>query len=123
MKTESKTRFHWIPLAAALVTGLAMRLFFFFKFPSGSEDGDVYEMLGRNWFRHGTYAQDSAGALYPSDIRVPGYPGFTAFFHLFGRGERPLLLAQIGMDLCTCVLAGVLAGLLVPRSVSDQARR
>jgi len=54
---------------------------------------------------------------------VPGYPGFTAFFHLFGRGERPLLLAQIGMDLCTCVLAGVLAGLLVPRSVSDQARR
>jgi hypothetical protein len=123
MKNESKARFNWIPFAAALAAGLAVRLFFFFKFPSGSGDGTLYEMLGRNWFSHGTYALDSATGLVPSDIRVPGYPAFTAFFHLFGRGEAPLLLAQVAMDLCTCVLAGVLAGLLVPQSASEQVRR
>src|SRR5579864_7407929 len=123
MNNESKPSFSWIPFATALSAGLAVRLFFFFKFPSGSEDGELYEMLGRNWFAHGTYAQDSAGRLYPSDIRVPGYPAFTAFFHLFGRSEAPLLLAQIAMDLCTCVLAGMLAGLLLPQSASEQVRR
>jgi len=123
MKNESKARFNWIPFAAALGAGLALRLFFFFKFPSGSEDGTIYEMLGRNWFAHGTYAVDSAAGLVPSDIRVPGYPAFTAFFHLFGRGETAILLAQMALDLCTCVLAGILAGLLVPRTASDQIRR
>src|SRR5229473_7048021 len=122
MNNESKARFNWIPFAAALGSGLAVRLFFFFKFPSGSEDGTVYEMLGQNWLKHGTYAVDTGGPLFPSDIRVPGYPAFAAFFHLFGRGETPLLLAQMAMDLCTCVLAGVLAGLLVPPSASKQIR-
>jgi 4-amino-4-deoxy-L-arabinose transferase-like glycosyltransferase len=54
---------------------------------------------------------------------VPGYPAFTAFFHLFGRDETALLLAQMAMDLCTCVLAGILAGLLLPRTASEQMRR
>ena len=123
MKNESKTRMHWIPLAAALGAGLALRLFFFFKYPSGSDDGTLYESMGHNLFAHGTYGLDAVGRIIPSDIRVPGYPLFTAVVHLFGRGQTPLLLAQIALDLCTCVLAGILAGLLAPPLQSRRARR
>ncbi len=123
MKSSSKSWRKWIPFAAALASGVALRLLFYVKYPSGSEDGTVYEALGRNWFAHGTYGFEMAGRLIPSDIRVPGYPAFTAFFHLFGRGETALLLAQAAMDLCTCVLAGILAGILVPASQSSQTRR
>jgi 4-amino-4-deoxy-L-arabinose transferase-like glycosyltransferase len=122
---ESKTRKQWIPLAAALGAGLVLRLFFFFKYPTGSVDGTIYESMGHNLFAHGTYGLDlnSLGRIIPSNIRVPGYPIFTAFFHLVRRGETPLLLAQIALDLCTCALVGALAGLLAPASLSVRARR
>jgi|CZKC01.1.fsa_nt_gi hypothetical protein len=123
MRNESQTRINWIPLAAALGAGLALRLFFLFKYPSGSVDGTIYEALGRNWFAHGTYGLDAVGRITPSDIRVPGYPVFTALFHLLGRRQTPLLLAQIALDLCTCVLAGMLAGILAPASQSGQTHR
>ena len=123
MRNESNSRFNWIPPAAALGAGLALRLFFLIKYPSGSVDGTIYETLGHNWFAHGTYGLDAVGRITPSDIRVPGYPVFTAVFQLFRRGQTPLLLAQIALDLCTCVLAGILAGLLAPASLSDKARR
>lgn len=115
----------WIPLAAALGAGLALRLFFFFKYSTGSVDGTIYESMGHNLFAHGTYGLDlnSAGGIIPSNIRVPGYPIFTAFFHLLRRGETPLLLAQIALDLCTCALAGLLAGLLTPASQPIRVRR
>jgi 4-amino-4-deoxy-L-arabinose transferase-like glycosyltransferase len=115
----------WIPLAAALGAGLALRLFFFFKYQSGSVDGTIYESMGHNLFAHGTYGLDlnAAGRIIPSNIRVPGYPIFAAFFHLLRRGENPLLLAQIVLDLCTCALAGALAGLLAPASQSGTTRR
>ncbi len=113
----------WIPLAAALGAGLALRLFFLFKYTTGSVDGAIYEAMGRNLFAHGTYGLDAIGRITPSDIRVPGYPIFTAIFHLLRRGQTPLLLAQIALDLCTCALAGALAGLLTPPSRSVSVRR
>jgi 4-amino-4-deoxy-L-arabinose transferase-like glycosyltransferase len=122
-RDESKVRAPWIPLLAALGAGLALRLFFFFKYPSGSDDGTLYESMGHNWFAHGTYGLDAVGRIIPSDIRTPGYPLFTAVIHLLGRGQTPLLLAQIAVDLCTCVLAGMLAGMLSPASPSGRTRR
>jgi 4-amino-4-deoxy-L-arabinose transferase-like glycosyltransferase len=86
-------------------------------------DGAVYEALGHNLFAHGTYGLEAVGRITPSNIRVPGYPIFTAFFHLLRRGQGLLLLAQITLDLCTCALAGVLAGLLAPASQPVQIRR
>jgi 4-amino-4-deoxy-L-arabinose transferase-like glycosyltransferase len=123
MISKSKSRIPWIPLLAALGAGLALRLFFLFKYGSGSEDGTLYESMGHNWFAHGTYGTDAVGRILPSDIRVPGYPLFTAIIHLLGRGQAPLLLAQIAVDLCTCVLAGMLAGMLAPASESGKTRR
>jgi 4-amino-4-deoxy-L-arabinose transferase-like glycosyltransferase len=120
---ESKIRIPWIPLLAALGAGLVLRLFFFFKYPSGSDDGTLYESMGHNWFAHGTYGLDAVGRIIPSDIRTPGYPLFTAIIHLLGRGQTPLLLAQIAVDLCTCLLAGVLAAMLAPASRSGRTRR
>jgi 4-amino-4-deoxy-L-arabinose transferase-like glycosyltransferase len=123
MRNESKKRILWIPLLAALGAGLALRLFFFFKYPSGSDDGTLYESMGHNWFAHGTYGLDAVGRIIPSDIRTPGYPLFTAIVHLLGRGQTPLMLAQIAVDLCTSVLAGMLAGMLAPASPSGRTRR
>src|ERR1039457_5732115 len=85
MRNESQTRINWIPLAAALGAGLALRLFFLFKSPSGSVHGTIYEARGRKWFAHVTYELDAVGRITPSDIRVPRYPVFTALFHLLGR--------------------------------------
>jgi MYXO-CTERM domain-containing protein len=123
MRNESHPRINWISLAVALAAGLALRLLFFAKYPSGSPDGTIYEALGRNWFTHGTYGLDAVGRIVPSDIRVPGYPAFTALFHLVRRGQGALLLAQVALDLCTCVFAGILAGILAPDSESGSARR
>src|SRR5580658_4206884 len=123
MRNESKKRILWIPLLAALGAGLALRLFFFFKYPSGSDDGTLYESMGHNWFAHGTYGLAAVGRIIPSDIRTPGYPLFTAIVHLLGRGQTPLMLAQIAVDLCTSVLAGMLAGMLAPASPSGRTRR
>jgi len=123
MRNESNPRMNWIPPAAALGAGLALRIFFLIKYPSGSVDGTVYETLGHNWFAHGTYGLDAVARITPSDIRVPGYPVFTAIFHLLRRGQTPLLLAQTVLDLCTCVLAAMLAGLLAPASLSETTRR
>src|SRR5580704_12220517 len=123
MPDESHKRSIWLPFAIAMGAGLALRVFFVLVYPSGSDDGTLYEALGRNWFIHGTYALDATGRLIPSDIRAPGYPLLTAIVHLFGRGERALLFAQVALDLFTCALAGILAGIFAPAAASDQVRR
>ena len=98
----------------ALTAGLALRLFFVFKFPSDSGDTPVYEQLAANWLKHGTYALLLQGQLRPVDIRVPGYPAFLALIYaLTGRtGEETrlwVMLTQVAIDLLTSLLIAGLA--------------
>ncbi len=102
----------------ALAAGLCLRLFFVLRFPSTSGDTVLYEQIATNWLKHGTYAMEVAGRITPVDIRVPGYPAFlTIIYALTGRtGEsaRPwIMLAQIGLDLITCLVIAGLAALLI----------
>jgi 4-amino-4-deoxy-L-arabinose transferase-like glycosyltransferase len=103
------------PSIAALAAGLALRLYFVLWFPAQSGDGPMYQALARNWLTHGIYGLDSgSGQILPTSYRLPGYPAFLAavsFF--FRRGDLPLLLAQVLMDLMTCLLVAALAGWLV----------
>src|SRR5213594_3757938 len=97
----------------ALLAGLALRLFFIWRFPFYSGDTAYYEELARNWLYHGVYGFYSHGQLLPSDARVPGYPAFlAAIYFLAGTGRKAVMLAQAFVDLATCVLAAGIASRL-----------
>ena len=114
----------WFFLGTALAA-LALRLFFFFHFPTVTDDSRTYADLATNWLQHGIYGQtqltQSVIQIVPSDTRLPGYPAFlAAIFCLFGVGNfRAVLLMQILLDLVTCLIVADLAR----RAVSERAAR
>jgi hypothetical protein len=100
-------------LLPALLAGLALRLFFIWRFPFYSGDTAYYEELARNWLYHGVYGFYNHGQLLPSDARAPGYPAFlAAIYRLAGAGRQAVMLAQALLDLATCVLAAGIASRL-----------
>lgn len=107
------------------LAGLALRLLFFFYFPSVTDDSRIYADLAINWLQHGIYGQTQTvqqfTQIVPSDTRLPGYPAFLAkIFWLFGIGNfKAVLLAQILLDLVTCLIVADFAH----RAVSERAAR
>jgi len=67
-------------LAPALLAGLALRLFFIWRFPFYSGDTAYYEELARNWLYHGVYGFYSHGQLVASDARAPAIRHFSPRF-------------------------------------------
>ena len=97
-------------LVAALLCGLALRLYFIVHFPFYSGDTKFYEELARNWLDHGVYGLFVNGQLMPVDQRMPGYPAFlAAIYSVFGRARIAVMLAQAAIDLFTCILAALIA--------------
>jgi hypothetical protein len=93
-------------LLSALLAGLSLRLFFIWRFPFASGDTPCYEELARNWLHYGVYGLFSNGHLCPSDVRMPGYPGFlAAIYSVGGVGRSAVFVVQAFIDLATCVLA------------------
>ena len=104
-----------VHVAAALCAGFLLRMFFVLHFPYYTGDTKFYEELARNWLDHGVYGIFVNGQLMPVDMRVPGYPAFlAAIYAAFGRARIPVMIAQVFIDLGTCVLAAFLAGHLAP---------
>ncbi len=105
-------------VAAAASTGLALRLFFVFRFPaSGSGDAPFYIELAWNWLKNAVYGVYADGRLIPLDTRVPGYPAFlAAIFCIAGKSPHAVLLAQTVVDLATCFLIALIAARLAPAS-------
>lgn len=104
-------------LAAALVAGLALRLFFVVHFPFSAGDTRFYDELARNWLDHGVYGLFANGRLAPTDMRAPGYPAFVAcIYALFGRSDGAVLVAQAIVNLMTCVVTALIAARLAPLS-------
>lgn len=109
--------FSYAQLGAALAAGLALRLFFIWRFPFYSGDTKFYEELARNWLDHGVYGLYVRGVLTPVDMRVPGYPTFlAAIYFAIGRSARAVMVVQAVVDLGTCVLAALIAARLAPVS-------
>jgi len=101
----------------ALTAGLCLRLFFVLKFPATSGDTVLYEQIATNWLRHHIYGMDVGGVVTPVDLRMPGYPAFLALMYtLTGRTGADarlwVMLAQIGVDLLSCLVMARLAALL-----------
>ena len=107
--------------ALALLCGLALRLFFIFRFPmTHADDTDFYIQFARNWVDHGVYGIWVNGQLTPLDMRAPGYPAFLAgIAALFGRSLRAIAVVQAFVDLAACLLIAGIASLLAP----DNSRR
>ena len=107
------------------LAALALRLFFFVYFPAVTDDSRIYADLATNWLQHGVYGQTQGGQaekpILRTDARLPGYPAFlAAIFWVFGAGNlKAVLLAQILVDLATCLMVADLAR----RAVSDRAAR
>jgi len=102
---------------AALSAGLCLRLYFVLKFPANSGDTVLYEQMATNWLKHHVYAMTVGGQITPVDLRMPGYPAFLAVIYvLTGRTGADarfwVLLAQIGVDLFSCLIIARLAALL-----------
>jgi hypothetical protein len=105
----------------ALAAGLGLRLYFVLKFPANSGDTVLYEQIAANWLKHHAYAMDVGGAVTPVDLRMPGYPAFLAIIYTVTGRTGPdarlwVMLAQIGIDLLSCLLMARLAGLLASTS-------
>src|ERR1700690_161819 len=107
MTFSSKMR---LSACLAVLTGLAMRLFFILKFPvQDSGDAPFYIELARNWLKNGVYGVPIGGHLTPVDMRLPGYPAFlAAVFAVFGQSIRPVLVAQALVDVATCGVVAVI---------------
>src|SRR3984885_13558078 len=109
--------FSYRQLGAAMAAGLALRLFFIWRFPFYSGDTKFYEELARNWLDHGVYGLYVRGALTAVDMRVPGYPAFlAAIYFAIGRSAQVVMAAQALLDLATCMAVALLAARLEPVS-------
>jgi hypothetical protein len=102
-------------LVAALSLGLALRLFFVIHFPFHAGDTKFYDELARNLLDHGVYGLFARGQLTPVDMRMPGYPLFlSGLYAAFGRSSKTVMFFQAFIDLFSCVLTAVIAGLIAP---------
>ncbi len=100
----------------ALAAGLCLRLFFVLKYPANSGDTVLYEQIAANWLQHHVYAMNIYELVTPVDMRMPGYPAFLALVYALTRrtGEAArlwVMLAQVAVDLLTCLLVAALATL------------
>src|ERR1700685_662134 len=105
-------------VAAAVCTGLALRVYLALKFPvTDTGDGPFYIELAWNWLKNGVYGFAVRGQLTPVDMRVPGYPAFlAAVFAVAGQSPRAAMLAQVVVDLATCFVIALIAARLAPEN-------
>jgi hypothetical protein len=101
----------------ALAAGLLLRLWMLKHFFELYGDPLIYGALGKNLLLHGRYVLEGAGGeLYPTLIRLPGYPLFLALcFRLFGM-ENYVSAAwvQIALELTGCLLLADFARRIAP---------
>jgi len=107
-----------------LIAGLCLRLFFVLKFPANSGDTVLYEQIAANWLNHHVYGMDVGGAITPVDLRMPGYPAILVLMYvLTGRRGADarlwVMVAQIGVDLLSCLASARLAALLACPSLAS----
>jgi hypothetical protein len=104
-------RRNWLFFLLATIVGLALRLFFVFRFPHIAGDTLVYGDIAKNWLNHGIFGLTDNGLVRPTLIRLPGYPAFlTAIFTIFGKEHyTAVMVMQALIDTNTCLLIAALA--------------
>jgi 4-amino-4-deoxy-L-arabinose transferase-like glycosyltransferase len=104
-------RRNWLFFLLATLAALALRLFFVFRFPHVAGDSWIYGDIAKNWLDHGIFGLTDNGAVRPTLIRLPGYPGFlAAVFALFGREHyTAVMVIQALIDVNSCLVIAAVA--------------
>src|ERR1035438_9187663 len=96
-----------VNVGLALMAGAWLRLWMLKAFFEVNGDTLIYGGLGKSLLLHGRLALEGAGGeLYPTLIRLPGYPAFLALcFWLSGmENYASAAWVQIGLELVRCLL-------------------
>lgn len=90
----------------AVAAGLAVGLWMLHWAFEVNGDSLIYGGIAKNLLLHGCYALTANGNVYPTLIRLPGYPLFlAACFRLFGmENYYAAACVQIGLELVGCLL-------------------
>ena len=119
IKLIALVRRNWPFFLLLTIAGLALRLVFVFRHPHVAGDTWIYGDIAKNWLDHGIFGLTDNGAVRPTLIRLPGYPGFlAAMFAVFGREHyTAVMIAQALIDTNTClVIAGLALELIHDRA-------
>ncbi|MCU1296217.1 MAG: hypothetical protein JWO91_495 [Acidobacteriaceae bacterium] len=105
------------------LAGVALRLFFIFRFPGITTDSFIYGDIAKNWLLHGIYGLGPANDISATYIRLPGYPAFLALmFAIFGvEHYRAVLFLQMFVDIGTCFLIADIARRLISSRAAKAA--
>jgi hypothetical protein len=113
-----------LPAALALLAGLGLRLGMLKHFFEINGDALVYGGLAKNILLHGRYALTvGSGEMYPTLIRLPGYPLFLALcFKVFGmENYASAAWVQIAVELAGCLLLADFVRRIAPKKVKRGA--
>ncbi len=113
-----------LPAALALAAGLVLRIWMLKWLFEVNGDSLIYGGLARNLLLHGRFALSlPSGEMYPTLIRLPGYPLFlAACFRLFGmENYYAAACVQIGLELLGCLLLADFARRIVPERMKRGA--
>ena len=108
----------------AVAAGLALRLWMLRSLFEVNGDSLIYGGLAKNLLLHGRLDLTlPSGEMYPTLIRLPGYPIFLAVcFRLFGmENYYSAACVQIGLELLGCLLLAAFVGRIAPPAVSRSA--
>jgi len=109
-----------LPAAVPLVAGLMLRLVLLRQFFEVSGDSLIYGGLAKNLLLHGRYALIANGEIYPTLIRLPGYPLFLALcFKVFGmENYAAAAWVQIPLELLGCLLLAACVRRIAPPAMA-----
>ncbi len=105
------------------LAGVALRLFFIFRYPGVTTDSFIYGDIAKNWLLHGIYGVGAPNDISATYIRLPGYPAFLGLiFAIFGMEHyRAVLFVQMFVDIGTCFLIANIAQRLISRRAAKAA--
>ena len=113
-----------LPVALALAAGLILRVLMLKRLFAANGDSLIYGDLAKNLLLHQRFALTlSNGEIYPTLIRLPGYPLFlAACFRLFGMENYfSAACVQIGLALLACLLLADFARRIAPQPLKRGA--
>ncbi len=113
-----------LPAALALAAGLALRLWMLRNVFEVNGDSLIYGGLAKNLLLHGQFDLTlPSGEMYPTLIRLPGYPMFLAVcFRLFGmENYYSAACVQIVLELLGCLLLAGFVRRIAPAGMGRSA--
>jgi hypothetical protein len=113
-----------LAVALPLAAGLVLRLWMLRKFFDVNGDSLIYGGLAKNLLLHGRFDLTlPSGEMYPTLIRLPGYPLFlAACFRLFGMENYfAAACVQIVFELLGCLLLASFVRHIAPLEIKSMA--